>query len=251
MEVGRVSRLGTGEIVEPIPETKEALRRLAEGGDEHLGADLGEAAAVLGLRMPGLVGFSISVVEQDLTFTFLTSAASLAGLDAVQYLDGGPCEEAVQTGAVVAADHGDLLDEGRWQLFARASGTYGVASTLSLPLLDGSVVVGSVNIYGAQSDTFDGRHEELAGLFGAWAPGAVTNADISFSSRLRATHAVERLEDLATVELAVGLLVSAHAIPAAAARRHLERAAARAGVTVLHLARLLVDPGTGEGRSLP
>ncbi|MGO4604043.1 ANTAR domain-containing protein [Terrabacter sp. 2YAF2] len=232
--------------MEPIPETREALRRLGELDDEDLGRDLEDAAAALGRRVPGLVGFSISVLEQDITFTYLTTAVSLAGLDALQYLGGGPCEEAVGTGAVVAVDHEDLLDEGRWLLFAGASAGCGVASTLSLPILAGPDVVGSVNIYGAAADTFTGRHEELAGLFGAWAPGAVTNADLSFSSRLRAAGAVERLEDLAVVDLAVGVLVAAHTISPVEARHRLDLAAARAGVPVVDVARLLVDVGTGR-----
>ena len=230
--------------MEPIPETREALRRLGDLGDGDLGRDLEDAASALGRRVPGLVGFSISVLEQDITFTYLTTAVPLAGLDALQYLDGGPCEEAVATGAAVAVDHEDLLDEGRWQLFAAGSESCGVGSTLSLPILAGPNVVGSVNIYGAAADTFAGRHEELAGLFGAWAPGAVTNADLSFSSRVRAAEAVERLEDLALVDLAVGVLVAAHTISTVEARHRLDRVAARAGVSVVDVARLLVDGGT-------
>lgn len=238
--------MGTGRVVEPIPETREALRRLEELGDQDLGRDLDDAASALGRRVPGLVGFSISVLEQDVTFTYLASSVPLAGLDALQYLDGGPCEEAVGTGSVVTADHADPLDEGRWQLFAAAGRSRGVGSTLSLPIFAGREVVGSVNIYGAAGDTFAGRHEELAGLFGAWAPGAVTNADLSFSSRLRAAGAVERLEDLAVVDLAVGVLVAAHTISPVEARHRLDLAAARAGVPVVDVARLLVDVGTGR-----
>ena len=92
----------------------------------------------------------------------------------------------------------------------------------------------------------EGRHEELAGLFGAWAPGAVTNADLSFSSRLKAAGAVRRLEDLALVDLAVGVLVAAQTIPPVEARHRLDRAAARAGVSIVDVARLLVDVGTGH-----
>lgn len=196
------------------------------------------------------MGLSISVVEQDVTFTYLTSAPAAAGLDAVQYIDGGPCEQAVERGELVATAPDDLLDEGRWQLFARASGSSGVASTLSLPLLDGPRVVGSVNMYGAAPDTFDGRHEELADLFGAWAPGAVTNADLSLESRLRGAQAVERLEDLALVDVAVGMLAATHRTSAEDARRLLDEAAARAGVPAPAVARLLVDVAE-TGRSDP
>lgn len=230
--------------MEPIPETREALRQLAQAGDEQLGNDLGEAASALRAAVPGLVGFSITVVEQGITFTYLTSDPSLSGLDAMQYLDGGPCEAALHTGQIVEADHDGLLDEGRWALFARASTSLGVACTLSLPILDEGQVVGSVNIYGAEPDTFHGRHEELADLFGAWAPGAVTNADLAFNSRLEGAQAVSRLEDLAVVDLAVGILVAANAVSPAEAKQLLEQAALRAGVTLAEVAQLLVESGT-------
>lgn len=223
-----------------------ALQRLAELGDAQLGADLGEAASALGARVPDLLGFSITVVEQGITFTYLATGAPPIGLDALQFLDGGPCEESVGTGSIVAADTAGLMDEGRWSLFARASESSGVGSTLSLPILDGERVVGGVNVYGTRTDTFEGRHEELAGLFGAWAPGAVTNADLSFSTRLEAARAVDRLDDLGVVDLAVGLLVAAHGVSPAEARQRLEHAAARAGVTVVEVAVLLVESGTEE-----
>jgi len=222
------------------------LQRLAQLGDDQLGKDLGEAASALSARVPGLVGFSLTVVEQGITLTYLTTAFPLAGLDALQYLDGGPCEEAVDTGSIVESDSEALMDEGRWSLFARGSESCGVGSTLSLPILEGDRVVGGVNIYGTSADTFVGRHEELAALFGAWAPGAVTNADLSFSSRLEAAQAVGRLDDLGVVDLAVGLLAAAHGVSPAEARGRLHHAAARAGVAVVEVAQLVVDIGTGE-----
>jgi len=225
--------------VEPIPETRKALRLLAAGGDQHLGRDLDQAARALAGRMSGLVGFSITVVEQGVTFTYLASGLDVAGLDAVQYLDGGPCEEAMRAGERIQLDHADLMDERRWQLFAQAGDASGVASTLSLPIIEAGQVVGGVNLYGAEADTFEGRHEELAGLFGAWAPGAVSNADLSFSSRMEAARAVDRLEELALVDLAVGVLVAAHGIGPQEARARLERAAARAGVSVAQVAQLV------------
>jgi transcriptional regulator with GAF, ATPase, and Fis domain len=231
---------GRAAEVEPVPETREALRRLSALGDHDLGRDLDDAASSLTTRLPGLVGFSISIVRERLTFTYLASAVSAAGLDAMQYLDGGPCEQAVHDGHVVAVDHDDLFDEGRWQLFAQAGQSFGVASTVSLPIIEGSEVVGSVNVYGSSSDTFDGRHDELARMFGAWAPGAVTNADLLFDSRLEAAHAPERIEDMSIVDVAVGLLVALHDMRPDQARERLTRAAAQSGLSLGETARLVL-----------
>ena len=232
--------------MEPIPETREALRRLADLGDHDLGRDLGEAASALVALVPDLVGLSISIVEAGITFTYLASDSTVASFDAVQHADGGPGEVAVHHGRVVAADHADLMDESRWSLFARAGDTSGVASTLSLPILDGATVVGGVNMYGNRPRTFEGRHEELAELFGAWAPGAVTNADLSFSSRFEAAQAIERLEEMRVVDVAVGMIVAAHGSGPQEARARLQRAATRAGVSLAQLARLWVDGRVGR-----
>jgi GAF domain-containing protein len=230
--------------VEPIPETREALRRLSEATDEDLGPDLQEAGTILQARVPGLVAFSISIVRENLTFTYVASAAAAAGLDAMQYLDGGPCEQAIREKRLLAVDHTDLFDENRWRLFTRAGNSFGIASTLSMPIIHDDEVVGGVNVYGAAGDTFDGRHDELARLFGAWAPGAVTNADLLFTSRLDALRAVDRLEDMSIVDAAVGLLADAHGTSPERARADLARAAAQAGTSVAHAARLVVRGGT-------
>jgi GAF domain-containing protein len=230
--------------VEPIPETREALRRLSEMTDEDLGLDLQEAGTILSARVPGLVAFSISIVRENLTFTYVASAAAAAGLDAMQYLDGGPCEQAIREKRVMAVDHADLLDEGRWQLFTRAGNVYGIASTLSMPIIHDDEVVGGVNVYGADGDTFDGRHEELARLFGAWAPGAVTNADLLFTSRLEAMRAVDRLQDMSIVDDAVEMLAEAQGTSPEQAREGLARAAAQAGISLAQAARLVVRGGT-------
>ncbi|WP_343991435.1 GAF domain-containing protein [Terrabacter terrae] len=142
-----------------------------------------------------------------------------------------------QTAETVEFSSEDPLDEGQWQLFAQAGAAAGVRSTLSLPIMDGDRVTAGVNLYGAQPGTFDGRQEQLAQLFGAWAPGAVANADLSFDTRLQAARAPARLQDLETVDQAVGMLMARHRIGAQHVRRRLEEAVARAGVPVVAVAR--------------
>ena len=62
-------------------------------------------------------------------------------------------------------------------------------STVTLPVLAGGAVVGSINLYAASAEAFVGHHEAIARIFDAWAPGAVTNADLSFSTRAVAEQA--------------------------------------------------------------
>jgi GAF domain-containing protein len=228
--------------VEPIPETRAALHQLSEHQDDDVEGQMLQLAGDARRLVPSLVGLSLTQVSDGVTLTYV-SAPDVAGtLDALQYVDAGPCEAAAQLGEHVAVDHRDLLDEGRWQLFAQASAATGVLSTLSLPIVDGSTVTGGVNLYGGRSDSFAGHHEALAELFGAWAAGAISNADLSFSSRLEAVKAPARIEDANTISTAIGVLSETHHVSFEQAEDNLRQAAARAGVPVAALALLIVHP---------
>lgn len=235
------ARVGKREGMEPIPETHEALEELERYGDVELRGDLEQLVARAKERIPGLLGVSLGLVSQGLVLTYVASGTDVAALDGVQYADDGPCVEAVRRAEPVVTDIGDLLDEDRWRLFAQATAAAGIRSTLSLPFRHGGVVTGSANLYGDAPDTFEGHVEGLAHLFGAWAPGAVANADLSFETRLEAVKSPERLKGQAYVDQAIGMLVSARGLDPDAAERQLQQAAARAGVAVFVLARALVD----------
>jgi hypothetical protein len=228
--------------VEPVPETAEALDRLADLGDTGLRTELARMGSVVRRLVPECIGLSLSVVRDDLTFTLVATDDEVASLDAVQYLDGGPCVDAAQGGReVVETRPEELLDEGRWRWFARASCASRVESTLSLPIGGEEQVVGGVNLYAATKDAFVGHHEELASALGAWAPGIVTNADLSFSTRVTAAEAPGRIAGQHDVDLAIGILAEAQTVSLVEATSRLKQAAARAGITELQVARLIVD----------
>jgi GAF domain-containing protein len=187
------------------------------------------------------VGVSLALKEDGVTFTLVASAAEAATLDALQYLDGGPCVEAAARERATTFSASDPLDEKRWQLFARGTVAIGVASTLSLPILADGDVAGTVNLYAMAEDAFTGHHEELAAIFDAWAPGAVTNADLSFSTRLTAEQAPSILRDDVRIEVAAGVIASRNGADLDTARQKLSAAAARAGLSVARLAEALID----------
>ena len=114
-------------------------------------------------------------------------------------------------------------------------------STLTLPVLQDDTIVATVNLYGHAEDTFVGHHEALAEVFDAWAPGAVVNADLSFSTRVAAQRAPRQLRETARVETATGIVAAERHIPLAEARRQLHDAAQRAGVPVASLAEVVVE----------
>lgn len=172
---------------------------------------------------------SIALLDHDVTLTLVATDEEIAVLDAVQYLDGGPCVESTRGRDIVIRDN-DELDEHGWHLFAAATAADGIQSTLSLPVVENGTVTGSINLYAGEAHAFDGHHEMLAMLLGAWAGGAVSNADLTFSTRLKAQQAPQTLAESARVAAAVGVLVTRWGYTEHEARRHLEEAAAAAEI---------------------
>lgn len=234
-------RQGYQRPVRPIPETVEAIEDFGPFAieDEDLLAEFQEKAAQVQALVPQCVGLSIGSNEDAVTFTLVATDAEMASLDGVQYLAGGPCVEAVKAEKVLAYDRAGL-DEQEWQLLARATAAVNVASTLTLPILHDGRVVGSVNLYASTPNAFDGHHEAIAAVFGAWAPGAVTNADLSFQTRRTAEHAPEILREDVELSVASTMLAQLDGTDLQAARARLHEAAQRAGVTEAQLARTIM-----------
>jgi GAF domain-containing protein len=229
------------EVLEPIPETREALAELTSIDDPELDEVLASMARRARAVVPELVGLSLGLVKEDLTFTLVATNSAVASIDAVQYLDDGPCLEAVRNHpTAVETEVEDLLNEERWRLFAETSAAAGVASTLSMPILRNGQVIGGVNLYASTPEAFTGRHGLLALALDADATAAIANADLSFSTRIKAAEAPQKIRDTQVIETAVGLLATRLGRAFDEARELLRQAAARAGITEAWVARVLI-----------
>jgi GAF domain-containing protein len=224
--------------MEPVPETAEALDEYLGYDDTELGETLQQMGRVAQEIAPECVGLSLGLVEDDLTFTLVASGLDIAAVDAAQYLEDGPCVQTARTADTTQADIGDLLDEGAWSLFARASAAAGIASSLSLPIHDRDALVGGINLYGSTPDAFRDRQHRLAEALGASSEGAVTDADLTFASRRRAAEAPGQLARRNEIDTAVGLLAARFGESIEQAYRRLVDAAARAGVPDAVVARV-------------
>ncbi len=228
--------------MEPIPETHEAIEQLERMNEAStLLRDLQEQTREVRDIVPDCLGLSLASIEHDVTFTLVASSDDVAVLDAIQYLAGGPCVAAAKADRVLEFDREGMLDEGAWHLFASATAAYGVASTLTLPIIVDGRVTGTVNLYGGSRRAFVGHHEALADLFSAWAPGAVANADLSFRTREEAKRAPERIRRRVRIDTALGILAASRGIDVQQARADLAEAARRAGVELADLAAALIE----------
>ena len=224
--------------MEPIAETREVLQQLDDLGEHRVARDLFRMARNATHIVPECIGLSLALFRHGLTFTLAATSDQVAGLDAVQYLDGGPCVDAAHEARQVDVERDDLLDEDQWQLYSQASAAAGVASSLTLPLLDHhGTVTGTINLYGSTPGAFDDRVEQLAAALGASAAKAVSNADLSFRSRLEAAQAPGLLADRNDVDLAVGMIAAHQHVNTSTARERLREAASRAGITEAQAAR--------------
>jgi GAF domain-containing protein len=230
--------------LEPLPESGRALAGLAGSVGGLFADELVARAEQVEDVVPNLVGLSVAAVREGLTFTLAATQEHIALLDAVQYIFGGPCVDAALEGSTVHGGDNDegLLNEQRWAQFARASAARGVMSTLSLPVQDEGRVVGSVNLYAATPNAFRGKERRVASIMGAWAPGAVHNADLSFSTREAARLTPQKLEDLSVLDQAAGVVMAAQDVDEARAREIIAAAARQAGRDQLSVAREVLRP---------
>jgi GAF domain-containing protein len=222
--------------MEPIPQTEEA------GELEGRLHDLGRVARSI---VPELVGLSLGLVRDGLTFTLVASDAAAAGIDAAQYLDGGPCLRGDGEDATIQVDIDDLMHDDTWELFAHASRASGVASSLSLPVFSRGNLIGGINLYAASVGAFAGHQAELAAALGASAEGALSDTDLTFSSRDRTEDTPRRLREQYDVDVAAGILAARNRETVARATERLSAAAGRAGLTPAVVARVLLDLHTG------
>lgn len=231
--------------MEPIPETYEAVEEYGPFADEELDLieELTRSSDLVQGIVPECIGITLSSSKDGVSFTLVATGEDVAVLDAIQYAVGGPCVESVKAERVLAYTQEDFLGESGWQLFAQATAAASIASTLTLPIVVGGVVTGSINLYATTGDAFAGRHEQVADIFGAWAPGAVTNADLTFSTRTVAEQAPVILREQVYIQVALGVLMKDHGLDVDAARARLYDAAHRAGVTVAMVAEALVPDG--------
>ena len=96
---------------------------------------------------------------------------------------------------------------------------------------------------------FDGRHEAVAGIFGAWAGGAVANADLSFTTRQQALRAPATLAANTRIHNAVGVIITIQGVSADEVQRRLESAAILAGVPPVNIAEAILNSSAKGRRS--
>jgi hypothetical protein len=115
-----------------------------------------------------------------------------------------------------------------------------VRSTLLLPVLRHGRVIAAVTFYASAPHAFERRVDGLAHAVGAWGPGAVRDADLSFSTRSEAAEAPARLRARVELGEARHVLACTRGISPEAAGAELREAAARVGIDETQVASIVL-----------
>ena len=119
--------------MEPIPETIEIDEEFGPFADADLLPQLRERSTHVRALVPDCVGITLASRVHDVTLTLVATSGEIAVLDAVQYLSGGPCVDALDADRVMTYPAGDdVLDEQQWHDFALATAAASIRSTLTL-----------------------------------------------------------------------------------------------------------------------
>ncbi len=234
--------------MEPIEESISAAADLDPNIDDTaLFDELRTHSEQVRAVVPECLGMSVATRELGVTLTLVTTSRQAAVPDPMQCLDSNPCLEAADRRQALSFTAEELLSEASWQLFSPRATGYGVASTLTLPLVVDGEVTGTVNLYATAEHAFDGHHQELADILGAWALGATTNADMSFTTLDTAREAPRVLADRTLLETAAGIVMATAHVSDDEAVQRVRDAARRTGVSEVQVAEAVVVAMQGHG----
>ena len=227
--------------MEPMPETRETLRRLAV---RQRRGPRGDAGPPGGTGAGGRARLRRDQHRLPRGGTHLHPGRHARG-DRRPGRDPVPPRRALRRGGDVRQADGRArrrpAGRGRWQRFARAGAARGVPSSLSLPIRQ-DVDEGGRGVGQPVRRVGERVHRpprQPAALFGAW-PGALSNADLSFSTRLAAAASPARARERHLLNEAVGVPARSRA-PAAGLSGVVE-AARPPGLTDVQIARAVLQP---------
>lgn len=174
--------------------------------------------------------------------THVFTHADAPGIDASQYTSGnGPCLDAWRTKQVVRID--DLAfaaDE--YPEFSKAAMGYGIASTLSLPLVAGGDGLGALNLYARTTHGFSTDDEATGSDLAAAAAIVMANASAYWGAAALSDQLQEAMKSRAVIEQAKGMLMAqSPELTADDAFDLLRRASQRENLKLREVARRIVE----------
>jgi GAF domain-containing protein len=184
------------------------------------------------------------------TFTVASSHELARTLDEIQYGRGhGPCLHALHTGKRIIVR--DLSTDDRWPDFGSHALTWGILSSLSLPLTVNGNTVCAMNLYGTAVDQFGPGVVDRADAFTRQATTALTimlrhAEQVTVEGQLR-----EALEVRAIIDQAIGILMGQQKISSTDAFGILREASQHRNIKLSVIAGELIAMVSGHPPRVP
>lgn len=139
--------------------------------------------------------------------TAVFTADEAPEIDSGQYESGrGPCLDAWRGKRVVRIDDIDQA-AADYPEFCKAAASYGVRSTLSLPMVAGERGIGALNLYARTPDGFDAGDEAVGLDLAAAAAIVLANANDYWEASQLSEQLTQAMRSRAVIEQAKGMLM--------------------------------------------
>jgi GAF domain-containing protein len=233
---------------ENLSQSLSGLSRLLTSS-QPLELTLSQVADLAVQAIPGAEGAGVTLLEAGRPDTVVASAPFVRQIDDIQYsLGEGPCITAVTEQRLQRS--GSLSGEPRWPRFGPRVGRLGVHSALSVPLvLPGRQVVGALNVYARAKDAFSPAAERFGALFAEPATVSIYNAQVLAQSQRLASQLTEALTTRATIDQAIGIVMSQSGATAHEAFERLRAISQREKTKLADVAGRLVADAVRRARS--
>lgn len=190
-----------------------ALRGLADvsANVDDLEAVLTQIAHLTVGSVPGAEGAGVTVMHLPTNgppkvLAWATTAPFVREIDHLQYdiLAEGPCLTAMSSRRSLVS--GSIGSDNRWPRLGGRVARMNVHAALAVPLIARDVVVGALNIYARERDTFTEHAVAMAEQYARTAAVTVANMQALDAAHTRATQLQVALKSRATIDQAIGLL---------------------------------------------
>ncbi|MEX2504833.1 MAG: GAF and ANTAR domain-containing protein [Egicoccus sp.] len=193
---------------------------------------------------------SVTVADERGRYrTVARSSEDAEQVDALQYqLAEGPCIEALETGEQRHVD--DFEEDQRWPPVAGRAVELGFHSVVAVPLRVNDVVIGALNVFGAEPNGFDESDRELIRRIAAPAASTLANARAFQRVTKLAEQLQEALASRVVIEQAKGVLMAREGCDPDTAFRLLRKTSQDGNLRLRDVARTLVEQhgNNGAGR---
>jgi GAF domain-containing protein len=178
--------------------------------DRKLDEVLQEVCQIAQQALPGAESTSITLMRGDAAWTAAHVGDMADEADRLQYAIGhGPCMDAGRTGMLLLAN--DMAIENRWPDYVpKVVEQVGVRSSLSAPLPFQGSTIGGLNNYSSRAGAFTAEAVTVAQEISAHVAVAVMNADAHAVATTQVGHLTQALESRKVIDMALGILMSAH-----------------------------------------